>query len=87
MIYCLWFYVGNPAAPFFVAPSVTPWRYKLSNGETGPPHDPSVRLVTYDRDTGRHLNILQYKLDLPRATQPGGGNFTLLYNFTQVKHR
>ncbi|KAK7486174.1 hypothetical protein BaRGS_00022497, partial [Batillaria attramentaria] len=63
---------------------VTPWRFILSTGEIGPPHNPSIRLVTYDRDTGRHLNIQQYRLDLPASNTndhntPVG--FTSLYSF------
>lgn len=74
---------GQPAVPLLVAPSVTPWRYKLSSGAVGPPHDPSVRLVTYDRDTGKHLDLEQLRLDLSRSSQPGGDTFSQLYKFTQ----
>lgn len=68
----------------FVAPSVTPWRFKLKSGQTGPPHNPSVRLVTYDRDSGRHLNVEQFRLDLPAANTQGTANFSLLYSLTEV---
>lgn len=75
---------GHAGSPLFVAPSVTPWRFKLKTGEIGPPHDPSVRLVTYDRATGRHLDIEQYRLNLPETKgQQPAVNFTLLYKFTQ----
>nr|KAG5704634.1 hypothetical protein BaRGS_025276 [Batillaria attramentaria] len=79
---------GSPSIPVFVAPSVTPWRYKLP-GQVGVPHNPAIRLVTFDRDTGRHLDIQQYYLDLPASNkqdQAGAettANFTLLYTFTQ----
>ncbi|XP_076438432.1 LOW QUALITY PROTEIN: acid sphingomyelinase-like phosphodiesterase 3b [Babylonia areolata] len=72
---------GRAAVPLFVAPSVTPWRYKLKNGITGPAHNPSLRLVTYDRDTGRHLDIQQLWLDLPNS--PRNDTFQQLYTFTQ----
>lgn len=75
---------GQPAVPLFVAPSVTPWRYKLKTGEIGPPHNPAVRLVSFDRTSGKHLNIQQYRLDLPQGNLQRKANFTLLYNFTQV---
>lgn len=74
---------GAPAIPLFVAPSVTPWRFKLPSGEIGAPHNPSVRLVTYDRHTGDHLNVEQFRLDLPIFAQGNDANFTLLYSFTQ----
>ncbi|KAL8577172.1 hypothetical protein ACOMHN_063431 [Nucella lapillus] len=73
---------GQAAVPLFVAPSVTPWRYKVQ-GMPGPAHNPSVRLVTYDRHTGRHLNIEQLRLDLPQSNAQGVANFSLLYSFTQ----
>ncbi|PVD29741.1 hypothetical protein C0Q70_08997 [Pomacea canaliculata] len=78
---------GQPAVPLFVAPSVTPWRYKLKTGEIGPPHNPAVRLVSFDRTSGKHLNIQQYRLDLPQGNLQKKANFTLLYNFTQIHHR
>ena len=69
-----------------MAPSVTPWRYKLSNGAIGPPHNPAVRLVTYDRDTGRHLDIEQLRLDLPASnTQPGAASSSRLSSFTEAR--
>ena len=67
-----------------MAPSVTPWRYKLGNGEIGPPHNPSVRLVTYDRVSGKHLNIEQFWLDLPASNNNGTARFSRLYSFTEV---
>lgn len=74
---------GTPLIPLFVAPSVTPWRFKLPTGEIGPPHNPAIRLVTYDRDTGDHVNIEQFRLDLPIFNQRQEANFTLLYSFTE----
>jgi hypothetical protein len=78
------FFSGNPAIPVFVAPSVTPWRFKLSDGTTGPAHNPSLRLVTYDRATGRHLNLQQYRMDLGAALKGGSDAFEQLYSFTEV---
>ena len=77
---------GRPAVPIFVSPSVTPWRFKLSTGEIGLPHNPAIRLVTYDRDTGDHLNIQQYYLDLSAAiSNQTADDFSLLYSFTEVR--
>lgn len=52
--------------PQFCAPSVTPWRYKIP-GRTGPPHNPGVRLIKYDRGSGEHLELVQYYMDLPKT--------------------
>lgn len=42
---------GIPMIPVFMAPSVTPWRYKNPK-KTGAAHNPGIRLVKYDRATG-----------------------------------
>jgi len=55
---------GVNKASMFIAPSVTPWRYQLPNGEVEPAHNPGVRLVKYDRQTGVTLDIIQYYADL-----------------------
>jgi hypothetical protein len=52
--------IGEPLVPVFVAPAVTPWRYVIPSG-TGPAHNPAIRLVKYDRQTGRQLDILQVR--------------------------
>lgn len=72
------FNTGTPSAPIFIAPSVTPWRYKIPN-EIGPAHNPGVRLVKYDRLTGLHLDIEQYYLDLEKANRDKVDNWTLEY--------
>ncbi|XP_070174822.1 acid sphingomyelinase-like phosphodiesterase 3b isoform X2 [Littorina saxatilis] len=74
---------GKPAIPLFVAPSVTPWRFILNEEVTGSPHNPAIRLVTYDRDTGDHVNIDQYRMDLSASLPQGDGDFTRLYSFTE----
>lgn len=66
----------------FIAPSVTPWRYVLGN-ETEPPHNPGVRLIKYDRQSGRQLDILQYYVDLPTANKQNHVNWTLGYTATK----
>ena len=35
--------------------------------ETADPHNPAVRLIKYDRKTGRHLDLFQYFVQLPEA--------------------
>ena len=47
--------------------------------ETEPPHNPGARLIKYDRQTGRQLDILQYYVDLPTANQNKHVNWTLGY--------
>ncbi|KAL5022237.1 hypothetical protein ScPMuIL_001392 [Solemya velum] len=51
---------GEPVVPVFMAPSVTPLRYKISAGG----HNPAVRLIKYDRDDGSPLDISNYYMDL-----------------------
>ena len=59
------FIVGVAKQVMFLAPSVTPWRYKLPSPiGVGPAHNPAFRLIEYDRTTGKHLDIVQYYLDL-----------------------
>ncbi|KAL3864256.1 hypothetical protein ACJMK2_005957 [Sinanodonta woodiana] len=67
---------GDPVIPVFIAPSVTPWRYK-------PEHNPAIRLVSYDRQTGQHLDIEQYYLDLPEANAKQTATWKLEYKATQ----
>jgi len=63
---------------------VTPWRYKIKAlGITGPAHNPAVRLVKYDRDTGKNLNVLQYYMDLPQSNAQKTPIWKLEYNATR----
>lgn len=61
-----------------MAPSVTPWRYVTST-EVGPAHNPGIRLVTYDRTTGRHIELEQYYLDLETANRNSNATWMLEY--------
>jgi len=65
---------GIPTTPLFLAPSVTP----------GSAHNPGIRLVKYDRDTGKHLDLEQYYLDLEVANKDDAANWTLEYKATDV---
>ncbi|WAR21164.1 ASM3B-like protein [Mya arenaria] len=74
---------GNHKAPIFMAPSVTPWRYIIPN-VIGPAHNPGIRLVKYERTTGRHLDIQQYYLDLENANNNGSDIWGLEYTATSA---
>ncbi|KAL4233327.1 Acid sphingomyelinase-like phosphodiesterase 3a [Mactra antiquata] len=74
---------GQHAAPVFMAPSVTPWRYIIPN-KIGPAHNPGIRLVEYDRTTGQHKDLKQYYLDLNKANKDGVANWTLEYTFSDI---
>ena len=80
MIYFNAYFSGNPSAPVFIAPSVTPWKYI----PTAPEHNPGIRLVKYDRHTGKHLEIRQYYLDIVAANQSGNATWRLEYNTSEV---
>lgn len=69
---------GKHSVPIFIAPSVTPWRYKIPD-EIGPAHNPGIRLVKYDRTSGDHLDISQYYLNLEEANKAGRAVWKLEY--------
>lgn len=58
----------------FSAPSVTPWRHKIPT-ETGSPHNPGIRLIEYDRDTGMHINYEQFYMNLTDSNRQGMANW------------
>ena len=65
---------GKPASVVFAAPSVTPFYNDAGF------HNPAVRLVKYDRQTGKHLEIDQYYLDLDKANEDTSRAWELEYN-------
>ena len=65
----------------FISPSVTPWRY-VRPTETADPHNPAIRLIKYDRKTGRHLDLFQYHIDLPKANNNKSLKWLLGYKAT-----
>lgn len=73
----------TPVVPMYFAPSVTPWRFKIPT-LTGMPHNPGIRLVTFNTETGEIDDIFQYYLDLRRANsqQSSHSSWDLLYQFT-----
>ncbi|ESO98258.1 hypothetical protein LOTGIDRAFT_213890 [Lottia gigantea] len=73
----------EPAFPIHSAPSVTPWRYKIPE-ETGDPHNPGVKLVSYNRTTGEPLNIKMYYIDLPDSNSKNKTEWKLEYDFNDV---
>ncbi|KAH3787773.1 acid sphingomyelinase-like phosphodiesterase 3b [Dreissena polymorpha] len=69
---------GKLTSPIFIAPSVTPWRYRIPN-KIGPAHNPGIRLVEYDKATGRPLDITQYYLDLQKANKNAHDHWEVEY--------
>ncbi|XP_071168876.1 acid sphingomyelinase-like phosphodiesterase 3b [Mytilus galloprovincialis] len=65
----------------FCAPSITPWRYKF-DGRTGPAHNPSFRLLKYDRSNGNLLDFTQYYMDLPEVNRNNQSEWKIEYNAT-----
>lgn len=62
--------LDKPVLGLFMAPSVTPWRFKIpSLGVTGKAHNPGFRMIKYDQSTGRHLDLIQYFMDLPESNR------------------
>ncbi|KAK3771033.1 hypothetical protein RRG08_002081 [Elysia crispata] len=75
---------GSRAVAQFTAPSVTPWRYKIktpSGDVSGAPHNPGVRLVEYDRDSGAHLDYHQFYINLTDTNRQNQSNWAKLYSF------
>ncbi|KAH9491715.1 Acid sphingomyelinase-like phosphodiesterase 3b [Bulinus truncatus] len=66
---------GSSAVPQFVAPSVTPWRYKKPiNGaeKTGDAHNPGLRLIKYNRTSGAQMDYSQYYINITDANAASG---------------
>ena len=73
--------VGNPVSTIFVAPSVTPWRARLSESTRSMAHNPGIRKVFFDDDQGYVDNIEQFFLNLPKANQDQAAQWLRLYTF------
>lgn len=69
---------------FVRGPFSDPWRYKLADGEVEPAHNPGVRLVSYDRQTGQQLDLSQYYVDLNAANRDGSLRWVFGYNATSL---
>ena len=81
LIYQYLFITGVPKVAIYVAPSVTPWSFDESEN---PRHNPGVRLIKYDRLSGRHLELLQYYVDLPAVNTERNLQLKLGYTATKV---
>ncbi|RUS80811.1 hypothetical protein EGW08_011432 [Elysia chlorotica] len=78
---------GSGAVSQFTAPSVTPWRARFTTpaGEqTGAPHNPGVRVVEFDRDTGEHIDYHQYFINLTDTNVQNKANWAKLYSFQEA---
>lgn len=71
-------------AVHFCAPSVTPWRYKVPGLGTGPAHNPSIRLLKYNKTSGNLLDFTQYYMDLPEVNRNNASEWLIEYNATKV---
>ncbi|GFO19380.1 acid sphingomyelinase-like phosphodiesterase 3b [Plakobranchus ocellatus] len=75
--------MGSKSLSQFTAPSVIPWRYRFKTpvgDDVGDPHNPGVRLIEYDRDTGAHLNYHQYFINLRDTNTQNRANWAKLYS-------
>ncbi|KAK2157187.1 hypothetical protein LSH36_196g05044 [Paralvinella palmiformis] len=73
---------GTPVTSLFLAPSVTPWETTLPDVMGGLGNNPGIRLIQYDRDSGRVLDIHQYYLNLTKANLDSTDQWLLEYNAT-----
>ncbi|KAK3719799.1 hypothetical protein RRG08_040101 [Elysia crispata] len=69
------------ASAVFLAPSVTPLRGHKSSTELLPNHNPGVRLVEYDKRTGKHLGYTQFYTNITGANSHGKTHWKELYSF------
>ncbi|KAL5021122.1 hypothetical protein ScPMuIL_000277 [Solemya velum] len=69
---------GEPQIPVFIAPSVTPFHLQSQSA-----HNPGIRVIRYDRNSGSHLDMLQYYLDLAKSNDKGESVWEKEYTFTQ----
>lgn len=74
---------GSAVIPLFLAPSITPKTFNRTDLPK-PYHNPAIRLIKYDRQTKRQLDILQYYVDLPTANRDKHVNLTLGYIATEL---
>ncbi|GFS00715.1 acid sphingomyelinase-like phosphodiesterase 3b [Elysia marginata] len=72
------------ASPVFLAPSVTPLRGTKPSGEQFAHRNPGVRLVQYDRQTGRHLGYQQFYTNITEDNNLGKSKWDELYSFTNA---
>lgn len=70
--------IGEPVVSVFMAPSVTPLRYTTTTSG----HNPAVRLIKYDRNDGRPLDIINYYMDLDQSNKNDKSVWQLEYNMT-----
>ncbi|XP_067657019.1 acid sphingomyelinase-like phosphodiesterase 3b [Haliotis asinina] len=73
----------TPGIPMFMAPSITPWRYKIP-GKADDAHNPAIRLVKYNRGSGMLLDIHQYYMDLRDSNKNNASNWTIAYKTSET---
>ena len=76
-------FVGKATVSLFLAPSITPWRFQIPN-EVEPAHNPGARLVKYNRQTGKQLDILQYYINLNHSNTAGDITWLFGYKATSL---
>ncbi|XP_067657506.1 acid sphingomyelinase-like phosphodiesterase 3b [Haliotis asinina] len=74
---------GGPGVPMFMAPSLTPWRYK-NGDEASDMHNPAIRLVKYNQQTGVPLDIHQYYMDLTVSNRNNASDWKLEYKASEA---
>ncbi|XP_046572557.1 acid sphingomyelinase-like phosphodiesterase 3b [Haliotis rubra] len=74
---------STPGTPMFMAPSITPWRYKIP-GKSGDAHNPAIRLVKYNKGSGLLLDIHQYYMDLTDSNKNNASNWTIAYKTSEA---
>ena len=67
----------------FISPSVTPWRAYLAPGVVKEARNPALRVLRYDTDTLKLLDIEQYYMNLTTDNRAGKVTWLKEYSFTE----
>ena len=73
---------GEPVTVLLVAPSVTPWRARITPTIIKQARNPALRSIIYDTETLQILDVQQYFVNLTDANLKGEVNWELEYSFT-----
>ncbi|XP_077979507.1 acid sphingomyelinase-like phosphodiesterase 3b [Glandiceps talaboti] len=75
---------GEPINSMLLAPAVVPWRNKYVLRPEFGANNPGVRLIKYERSTGKLLDIIQYMTNLTEANQSGNTEWVEEYTATEA---
>ncbi|XP_070580250.1 acid sphingomyelinase-like phosphodiesterase 3b [Ptychodera flava] len=75
---------GEPINSMLLAPAVVPWRNKYVYRPEFGANNPAIRLVKFQRSTGKLLDIIQYMTNLTEANEKGQPSWVQEYIATEA---